>query len=238
MILYIKELNCIIKLYLLAEIKNRDYNDLIYKKSDEISFSSKNLTNSLKSICNIKDNYISSIFYINDVINPYYKIFNFNNLKEYIISNSIGNYKKGNFILINNFKENENTEIIISNLTMIKLLNEEDFFKIIYRHIYQNSDYFKIIDIENDYYILVNNCKNIYKLQKNNYNLNYGQIIFIGSFILNKIDDFFNEIIVNKDSFIYISSQEIYFSKILSINHISPIKFFIKDLKIKINIIG
>ena len=61
--------------------------------------------------------------------------------------------------------------------------------------------------------------------------MGYGQIIFIGSFILNKIDDLFNEIIVKKDAFIYISNQEIYLSKSLSINHISAIKFFIKDFK-------
>ena len=120
--------NSVIKLYILAEIKKKDSNNLIYKKLDEISFSYFNLTNSLKNICQVKEKYISSIFYIDDAINSNYKIFNFNNLREYTISNSIGNYKKGNFILINNFQQSANNEIIISNLTMVKLFNEEDFF--------------------------------------------------------------------------------------------------------------
>ena len=228
----------IIKLYILAEIKNKDNNNvnnnLIFEDKNRISFSQPNLIDTLKQIGNIKEDFSSSIFHIKDITDQNYKIYNFGSLKEYIISNSIGIFKQGNFILIDNFKQNKNNEINITNLTMTKVLDECDFFNIIHRYTNNNSDYFKILDIENDDYILVNRLKILFKLQKKKkYELDFGQIIYIGNFKSNKIDDLFNRIEILNDSFIYISNQEIYLNKMLIINNISAIKFFIKDFKNK-----
>ena len=99
-ILYIKEIflnydnNLNIKLYIYAEISQRCNNIAIQPINKGISLLGKNLFNFLKESFNLKEDYFSSVFIVkeNDFQNNFYKIYNFRDLKEYILpKNSINN---------------------------------------------------------------------------------------------------------------------------------------------------
>ena len=115
-----------------------------------------------------------------------YKLLNFQDMKEYTISQKvIETLNKEQLILINNFKLNDNNEIIFSNLTMTKLIKEDELFYVLYRFIddQKNFDIFKVIYSDKKYCILINKLKQLFKLEyKNNITFNIGKIIFIGNF--------------------------------------------------------
>ena len=237
--LYLKhDENLVIKLYLKAKIidskqKFIDHNDI----KDTIYCNGKKLLSLLKSLLNMKEEekLYSSVFIIKnlDHKSKSYKLLNFQDLKEYkIFLESNERLDKDDFILIDNFKIKDNKDIIFSDLTMTKKLKEEDFFKIVYRFIDQNnSDLFKVIDIENNYLILINKCKQLFKLDNNNIKGSLGKIIFISNFLLKKFDNIFQMIIIKEDTYIQISKDEFYYSKNLRINTLSCVKFYIKDFK-------
>lgn len=239
-ILNIKELyldydnNLYLKLYISAEIKqdyiNINNQSIINKENKEISLLSNNLFNFVKERLNLKDDYSSSVFIVKETTKDFYILMNFRDLKEYKLQkNSIYNFRKDCLILINYYKNNNYT-IITDLLSIIKLLKEEELFNIIYRYIDSNiSGIFKVIDIESNYLILVDKLKRFYKLDKSKFNLNFGQLIIIANYKLENIEnENFKLINISNNSFTFTSSQNIYF-KDLSINRISPIKFYIKD---------
>ena len=114
---------------------------------------------------------------------------------------------------------------------MFKLLTEEEFFYIIYRFINENSDVFKVIDMEKNYLILINKYQKLFKLENNNNDIELGKLIFIGNFTKNNIDDIFQLIIINKNTYIKQSQNYICYSKQLSIIQLSCVKFYIKDYR-------
>ena len=224
--LYLKhDENLVIKLYLKAKIidskqKFIEHNNI----KDTIYCNGKKLLSLLKSLLNMKEEekLYSSVFIIKNLDNKSksYKLLNFQDLKEYkIFLESNERLDKDDFILIDNFKIKDNKDIIFSDLTMTKKLKEEDFFKIVYRFIDQNnSDLFKVIDIENNYLILINKFKQLFKLDNNNIKGSLGKIIFISNFLLKKFDNIFQMIIIKEDTYIQISKDEFYYSKNLRIN--------------------
>lgn len=110
---------------------------LIYQKQNTLSYFNALINNNIKVL--------SSVFYIKDIDDNsgFYHLFNFHDLKEYIITiNELKSMKKGEYILINNFQIVNNT-IITDNLTMKKSLEEEDFFYVLCRFMNETSDIFK-----------------------------------------------------------------------------------------------
>ena len=104
---------------------------------------------------------------------------------------------------------------------MFKLLTEEEFFYVIYRFINENSDIFKIIDIEKNYLILINKYKKLFKLENHNNDICLGKLIFISNFTKTYIDDIRQLITINKNTYIKQSQNYIFYSKQLSIIQLS-----------------
>jgi len=225
-----------IKLYVKGQIikgnvKNDEENQII-DKNDLIE---DNLFKYLKSLINNNKEYQSSIFYIKYIDNNlgFYHLLNMNDLKEYLISfNILEPIENVEYILINNYQIDNNT-IIFDNLTMIKLINkEEDFFYLTFRYLNNKnmkSDIFKIIDIEKNNLILINKGKNLYKLEYKNKDIYIGKNIFIGNFNLKKIDNIFQLIIINEDSYIHISKDYLFNPQKMNLNNLSCIKFIVND---------
>ena len=114
---------------------------------------------------------------------------------------------------------------------MFKFLTEEEFFYIIYRYIKVNFDVFKVIDIEINYLILININKKLFKLENINNDIALGKLILISNFNKNNIDDIFQLIKIDKNTYIKQSKNYICYSKQLYIIQLSCIKFYIKDYR-------
>ena len=235
--LYLKhDDNLNIKLYLNAKILVSEQKFIEPSNiGDIIYLDGKKLLPYFTNLLNIKEEKIfDSVFIIKNIDNKsnFYKIFNFHDLKEYNVSiNSIDEpLNKDEYILINNFKIKKDKEIITFELTMINKLKEEKFFQVLYRFIDQNnSDIFKVIYKEKNHFILINKLKKLFILEHSIINANLGKILFIANFNLKKIDNVFQLIILNENTYMHISKEDFYFSKNLKINTLSCIKFYIKD---------
>ena len=139
------------------------------------------------------------------------------------------------FFLITNYSLNNN-EIIFVNITFIEKLDEERLFQSYYRHIGKVS-LFKVIDVDNSYYICVDNFKNLYRIEKNKeletLKIKICQILMVNYELKQKSKSFLNDIKLDKKSIIKVSKQEIFFGNLIAINDISVI--YIKFLDYKIN---
>ena len=223
-----------IKLFLNAKIVTSK--DIVNKSniiSEENDLGGINLVNYFKKLLNNQGEFLSSIFIVNNLDNELnnYQILNLKNVKKYFISfNSINALTKEQVIMIDNFQVSKNNEIIMTDLTMTKTLEkDEQFFYVINRYMETECDIFKVIDVEDNFLILINCSKNLFKLKNNILNANLGKIIYIGNFSLKKLDNKFQLIIINKDTYIKISKDEFIDVKKLSITKLSCIKFYIKD---------
>ena len=231
--------NLMIKLYLNGEIINNNQNkeEELNKIINVIDLNYTKLFSYLKDLSEIENVLMSSVFLVKDIDanNDYYKLLNYEDFKEYTIQKkSIINLNKEQIILINNYQLIKENEILICDLTMFKLLTEEEFFYIIYRIIKVNFDIFKVIDIEKNYLILINRNKKLFKLENNN-NIALGKLILMSNFTKNNIDDIFQLIKIDKNTYIQQSKNYIFYSKRLYIIQLSCIKFYIKDYRINNN---
>ena len=237
--LLIKELylkyddNLVIKLFLEAEIIiSKDYSLKSDITLDEIDLDSMCLVDYYKKLLNIETKLFSSVFTVKNNYSKFYQLFNYNDLKEYNISKKIKeNLKIGQPILINSFNLSKNDEININELTMIKLLKEEEFINSVEKYMDSSSDIFKVIDIERNYLILINRLKKLFKLEKDKTNADLGDIIFIGHLTLKRLDNIFQLILINPSTYVRISKDEINDTRKISICYLSCIKFYIKDYK-------
>ena len=198
---------------------------------ETINISETNTLSYFNALINNNIKVLSSVFYIKDIDDNsgFYHLFNFHDLKEYIITiNEVKSMKKGEYILINNFQIVNNT-IITDNLTMKKSLEEEDFFYVLCRFMNETSDIFKILHVYKKHLILINRTKKLFKLEYEHINIAIGKIIYIANFNLSKLDDKFQLIITNKDTFIHISKDYLFHPQKINLNNFSCIKFIIKD---------
>ena len=182
-----------IKLFLNAKIDTSK--DIVNKSniiSEENDLGGINLVNYFKKLLNNQGEFLSSIFIVNNLDNELnnYQLLNLKNIKKYIISfNSINALTKEQVIMIDNFQVSKNNEIIMTDLTMTKTLEkDEQFFYVINRYMETECDIFKVIDVEDNFLILINCSKNLFKLKNNILNANLGKIIYIGNFSLKKLD--------------------------------------------------
>ena len=233
-----------IKVYLKADIAKQGIDIFELKNSKgEFSLNAENLLNYYKQLFKKEDNiYYSAIFSLkkeDDESNSYI-LLNYKDLKEYTISKKLLDIiTEGQNIMIKNYKINENKEIIFDDLTMFKVLDQIEFFLTISDYSIKNnkvnSDVFKVIDIEGNYYILIRNAYEqiLYKLERSkvNIDINLSELIFIGNYLLEDLDNIFKLIIIKDDSIIKVSKDDIYYSNALSINNKSCIKFYIKDFQ-------
>ena len=197
---------------------------------------------SLKTLCNIEDSLDNSIFRIDSIKDNFYILFSFKDLKTYKFEKDDKiSYTKSDLILIANYIISNNTEIKLSRISITKKLNEEQLFGL--NRFYNNKiKIFKVIDIDEQYYTLINSERMLYVVKRNQEidkkEIKLCQILLI-NYTIDKIDnnkeDIPKEIELSDDSIIYMSKQEIYFSNLLHINKLSVINIDILDYNNKKN---
>ena len=228
-----------LRLYAKGIIKKNDNKSFQkYENINPIKLIGTELLNCLKSIFSIKDQLKSDIFLVEDIIEKYYYLYSFKESKKYTMKKNETNLmlNKGNYVLIDNYNEIKEN-IIFNKLTQIKKLNEELLIRFSLKK-YANCSQIiiiKIISIEDDCYIALDNKRNILKIIiKDNLkkrNIKICQILIIKNFkIINDQQSNINILELNEDSIIYISSQDIYFfNKRLTLNFYSVIKLIFLD---------
>lgn len=218
-----------LRLFIKAEIISPGENH-IFIQDHIYSFTKNKIVESLQNICAIKENLISAIFKVDSINDKFYSIFCLKDFINYNLStkDTTEILNKNDFILIDNYSLSEN-EIRKNNITIIKTLTEEKLFQMFYKEsIFGNKlILFKVIDINEKYYIVIDNNKKIYQIEKKEIFKNLGIDMCKLLLIKNKFktiinfDYNLNEIILDSNDLIfYISHQNIYFSKLLYlINH-------------------
>ena len=234
-----------LRVFLEAEMKEKskvnNINQIKYQ-GESYSFSKAKIVESLKTLCNIEESLDTSVFRIDSIKDNFYILFSFKDLKSYIFEKDVKiSYNKSDLILIANFIISNNTEIKLSKISITKKLNEEQLFGL--NRFYDNKiKIFKVIDIDEQYYTLINSERMLYVVKRNQEidkkEIKLCQILLI-NYIIDKIDnnkeDIPKEIELSADSIIYMSKQDVYFSKLLHINKLSVINIDILDYNNKKN---
>ena len=218
-----------LRVFLKAEIKEKskiNKINLIKYQGESYSFSKIKIVESLKTLCNIEESLDTSIFRVDSIKDNFYILFSFKDLKTYQFEKDDKiSFTKGDLILIANFIISNNTEIKLSKIGITKKLNEEQLFGL--NRFYDNKiKIFKVIDIDEQYYTLINSERMLYAVKRNQEidkkQIKLCQILLI-NYTIDKIDnnkeDIPKEIELSANSIIYMSKQEIYFSKLLHINN-------------------
>jgi len=166
---YDKDLTSL-RIFLKAEIKEKSKvnNINIIKYQDEsYSFSKAKIIENLKTLCNIKESLDTSIFRIDSIKDNFYILFSFKNLKRYKFEKDDKiSFTKGDLILIANCIISNNTKIKLSKRSITKKLNEEQLFGL--KRFNDNKiKIFKVIDIDEQYYTLINSELMLYIVKLN-----------------------------------------------------------------------
>ena len=226
----------ILRLYIKAEINSSFANNFVKTKKVEYNFSSNKINESFKKLFFIQNDLESNIFKLDSYDEKYSNLFCLANSKIYKISNNLidSSFKDENFSIINYILKNN--EISFTNITFIQKLSEEKLFQNFYRH-NEKMNLFKIIDIDDNYYISIDYTKNLYKIEKNKelelLDIKLCQLLIVNYKLNEDSKNIINNIKLNKKSIIKISEQEIYFSNLIPINDVSVI--YIKFLDYKEN---
>ena len=141
-------------------------------------------------------------------------------------------------LLINDYtSEQEQSNINLSLISIVEKLTDEKLFYILENDKrIKNNIYLwgKVLEVskDNKNVIIMNNNKQILKfINHNNNDIKIGQFFLFSDYNI----DNENNITLNKDSFYYFSSQEVYFSDRIKLNLYSVIEFYFLDYKNKDN---
>ena len=209
--------------------------------SSDYNLTSNNITNTLKNLLNIKKDLISKIFVVISTDENHYSLKCLENNELYTICKSsnilVYNFRPKDFIYINNFyfEKNNSRSIEFSQITLIEKMTDETLFILLEKHKEINNLYLwgKIIEKDeiNKIIRIMDKDKNLYKLEDYKDEICLGQYFIFSNY---NIDN--NIIKLNKNSFSYFSSQDLYFSKKILLNNFSVIHFFFRDFKANENI--
>jgi hypothetical protein len=241
-IIYKYDENFKLRIYLNAKIIN-DNNTIIENNNNNnedkiqtIDFSEGNIIKTLKTFLKLKENLFTSLFIVDSENESNYSIKSIEQNKLLSLNKNndllLTKLNKQDIILINEY-DLENKNIILSPLSIIEKLNDEKLFFFLENNEKINNKLLwgKIleIDIDNKIVILMDKDKNILKFQNtNNYDIKLGQFFIFSNYIIDKKT---NEITLNKDSFFYFSSQDVYFSTKIRLNFFSVIQLYFIDYK-------
>ena len=188
--------------------------------SSDYNLTSNNITNTLKNLLNIKKDLISKIFVVISTDENHYSLKCLENNELYTICKSsnilVYNFRPKDFIYINNFyfEKNNSRSIEFSQITLIEKMTDETLFILLEKHKEINNLYLwgKIIEKDeiNKIIRIMDKDKNLYKLEDYKDEICLGQYFIFSNY---NIDN--NIIKLNKNSFSYFSSQDLYFSKII-----------------------
>ena len=214
-------------------------NIIISDKKDSLDFSKNNITNELKKLMKIDCELKTGLFMVkriqlkNDNLNLECLSENQKERDYKINKKNLGNINENDIILILNYFETEKDEIKINNISKIEILNDINLFKYLDKNEFNKTCFFgKIIEINyfsrnNATILFIDKGNNLKTLNINQDIKNFKFELFELCFIINcRIEN--NNIIITKDSKIYLSSQDIYFEE-LDINNNSVIEFYFPD---------
>ena len=132
-------------------------------------------------------------------------------------------------------EKNDSRNIELNQITLIEKMTDENLFILLENHEDISHQYFwgKIIgkDKINKIIRIMDKDQNLYKLE------NYKDEICLGQYFIFSNHNIDNNVIkLNKNSFSYFSSQELYFSNKISLNNYSVIHLYFSDFKASENI--
>ena len=223
----------LLRLFIKGEIKSNE-NNIPDDFKEIISFSKKSILGSFKKIIGFDEDTISRIFKIDLVEEKYCNILCLEDLNIYKISKEIiSSPLKYEYILLCNYYTNDNKEIKLTNLSFIKKLTEEKVFNSYKKEIFGlKLTLFKVIDIQEKHYILIDNSKILYRMEKNQTikMLELCQLLLLQNFkIYENNTSILKDIFLDKNSIVHISKQDIYFDKYIYINNLTVININFLD---------
>lgn len=232
------------RIFINAKLIKEENNSISNNKNTILSdydLTSNNITNTLKNLLNINKTLISKIFVVISTNENLYSLKCLENNELYAMCKRTNileyNFKPKDFIYINNFyfEKNNSRSIEFSQITLIEKMTDENLFIFLEKHREINNPYLwgKIIEKDeiNKKIRIMDKDKNIYKLEDYKDEMCLGQYFIFSNY---NIDN--NKIKLNKNSFSYFSTQELYFSKKILLNNFSVIHFFFSDFKANENI--
>lgn len=233
----------VLQLYVEGEIIFKTENNIINDAPKVISFKPEDITQTLSKLSKFDlEKTESSIFQIISINQKNLKIKLITDLKIYEIelTDMEDNSTKVNEFLYIQYYTKTEKKIIIHKFTFIEVLNEEKLFQLGLCIDCKDITVYKIIDIENDNYILIDLYEKLYKLNKNSKSIKDKEFDFCKFVLITKpkitVKDEFNFMELSDSSFIYLSSQYLHFSKKILLNTLSVFKFSFIDYNEKGNL--
>lgn len=191
-----------LKLYIEGKVeinpkKEEDKEITTIKKT--FSFKKDNIFDTLSKILNEKlPSFLFSILKILKISNNIIElkdIFYLNTYNLEVNDNQINSFIIDDYLLIYNYEIENDKNIILKSLTTFEILNEEKLINYFNNNYYEDIDIFKVIDQNNDYYLLINAENKVYTLDKKNkkisdYIIYLYCIILITNYKINKGNKF------------------------------------------------
>ena len=211
------------------------------KKKEIIDFTELNIFSSLKKYLPINNQLYSNLFIIcesnfnndkkeNMKIN--YNIKSLENNIIYLLENSKSYLKNNEIIFINHFSIIKD-KIELTPFSFIETLSDEKLFLLNNNELKSKYFYGKIVDIDEYHKIIyiLNSKKQLFIMNISNYNVKLGQLCLISNYEIIQNEKYRKYPFINllKNSFIYFSNQNIYFSDNIYLNYSSIIQFHFLD---------
>ena len=227
-----------LKIYLEGELisKSNFICDNNNCKREVYDLTSEKIVNTLKELLNINKNTYSNLFRIIDIDDCYYlkciidgKIYKLN------FDSKFFNYlfKKNDFVYVINYYIESENKIELTEISLTQVLDDEKLFILLHYKKFLKEKIFvgKIVDFKSPDVNVILSYNNIYYLKNKDFNYALCKFCLISNYIINE-----DEIKIKNDSFVYLSEQEIYFSKKIYLNYFSVIKFYFYDFIEDINL--
>lgn len=223
-------------------VDEKEVNFILNDKFKNIlNFSPPKIMDTLKDVLKIKENLISNIFVVEDdnSCNNYYVLRCIENNAIFHLEKNIKflqyTLKEKDIIYILNFLETKN-HINLTPISLIKILTEENLFILLEKRKIIQSKYFlgKIVEINhknyNNYYIILNDENQLFAYEEMKDDLKLGQLIYMSNYKTYENKNIQLQALDKvKNSFFFISEQNLYFSNKIRINSLSVIQIHFLD---------
>ena len=150
----------------------------------------------------------------------------------YLLENSKSYLKNNEIIFINHFSIIKD-KIELTPFSFIETLSDEKLFLLNNNELKSKYFYGKIVDIDEYHKIIyiLNSKKQLFIMNISNYNVKLGQLCLISNYEIIQNEKYRKYPFINllKNSFIYFSNQNIYFSDNIYLNYSSIIQFHFLD---------
>ena len=236
----LNELGIIIHDLSITKNDKQIFND---KTNEIIDFSGKNIFKTFKNEYEMNidiDKIRKDIFYVIDKYSSKYKLISFKSKTIFFVSKDIIKFesKTQNFVSIDYFVI-ENGILKIFPFTIIQILNDKQIFKLLENNDFQDIIIAKIthIDYTKEKCLLVSKKMNLIEvnfktLKEKVTSLELLQFFLFISCGLTNNDKEFKNLLINENTIIYKSTENIFLDKSLYLNTVTPLKIICHDFLI------